>query len=121
MRPMQRALMLTPDEGHLDRRIAQEAGSLAENGWSVDIFPAVDPALRFDGMLADGVAFLASPHTPAPTRRSRALLRAARRRAAAVLPALERAVEAFRYRGWNRAEQIDAGNRSHLLALGHYD
>ncbi len=118
---MQRALMLTPDEGHLDRRIAQEAGSLAENGWSVDIFPAVDPALRFDGMLADGVALLASPHTPAPTRRSRALLRAARRRAAAVLPALDRAVEAFRYRGWNRAEQIDEGNRSHLLALGHYD
>src|SRR5574338_148231 len=120
MRPMQRALMLTPDEGHLDRRIAQEPGSLAANGWSVDIYPAVDPALRYGGLLADGVSLLASPHTPRPMSGRRLLLRSARRGIGAAIPALDRAVEGFRYRRWNRAEQIDQANREHLLALGRY-
>lgn len=117
---MQRALMLTPDEGHLDRRIAQEAGSLAANGWAVDIFPAVDASLSYGGLLADGVSLLASPHPPSPVGRRRTLLRSARRTVATALPSLDRRVEALRYRRWNRAEQIDAANRDHLLALGRY-
>ena len=39
-------LMLTPDIGLLDRRIAQEAGSLASRGFSVDIYPVFDPLSR---------------------------------------------------------------------------
>lgn len=120
MRPMQRALMLTPDEGYLDRRIAQEAGSLAANGWVVDIFPAVDPSLGYGGSFADGVCLLESRRTAAPVGRRRALLKSARRRIAAAIPSLDRAIESVRYRRWNRAEQIDAANRDHLLTLGRY-
>lgn len=120
MRPTQRALMLTPDEGHLDRRIVQEAASLAANGWAVDIYPAVDASLRYGGVIAPNVSLLASAHVLTPVTRQRTFLRSARRAAAAALPALDRAVESFRYRRWDRAEQIEKANRDYLLALARY-
>src|SRR5262245_56472470 len=50
--------MLTPDVGRLDRRIAQEAATLAASGWEVEIHPSMDPGLTYDGELASGVRFL---------------------------------------------------------------
>ena len=116
-----RVLMLTPDEGHLDRRIAQEAASLAANGWSVDIYPAVDPALTFGGVLAPGVRLLESPHTPAPASTRKRALRTLRRRLGPVLPPLDRMVEAARYRRGDRARALAELNAPHLLGLEPYD
>ena len=116
-----RALMLTPDEGYLDRRIVQEAATLAARGWSVDIFPVVDPGLRYQGALADGVRLLSSPHPPAPASSVRRALRAGRRRVGRIAPWMDRAVEALRYRRWDRARQLADASREHLLALGRFE
>ena len=116
-----RALMLTPDEGHLDRRIAQEAASLASDGWMVEIYPAVDPALTFGGVLAPGVRLLASPHTPTPASTQKRALRTLRRRLGPILPPLDRLVEAARYRRSDRARALADSNAPHLLGLEVYD
>jgi len=115
-----RALMLTPDEGHLDRRIAHEATTLARRGWSVDIFPVVDPGIRYQGALPEGARLLSSPHPPARVGAVRRTLRAARRQVGSVAPWADRAVEAMRYRRWDRAGQLAASSREHLLSLGPY-
>lgn len=116
-----RVLMLTPDEGYLDRRIAQEAASLAKRGSHVDIYPAVDPGLRFDADLAAGVALLASPVTGVPPRLSKTALRLLRRRLAPLLPPLDRAIEAVRYRMGDRAGHIAAEHAGSILAGEPYD
>ena len=116
-----RALMLTPDEGYLDRRIAQEGSTLAGRGWRVDIFPVVDPGLRYAGPLVDGVRLLASPHPPRVVGSVRRALRARRRQLGRIAPWADRAVEALRYRRWDRARQLAAGTQDHLLSLGPYD
>jgi glycosyltransferase involved in cell wall biosynthesis len=116
-----RALMLTPDEGYLDRRIAQEAASLAGRGWQVDIFPAADPRLRYGAELAPGLRLLESPHEHRPSTRSTRVLRAARRHLARSLPALDRGIEAIRYRRWDRAGALAAANANHLLSSGPYE
>ena len=95
--------MLTPDEGYLDRRIAQEAVSLARTGWTVDIEPIADPALAFDGDLPPEVRLHSKPG-PAPVRsRTRRVLHAARRIVRHVAPRIDRQVEALRYRTGDRA------------------
>ncbi len=113
--------MLTPDEAYLDRRIAQEAASLAARGWSVDIFPAVNPQLAFGGPQPAGVQLMANPrpHVRAGTRTK--LLRRLRRRVAPLTPALDRLVEAARYRLQDRAQALANANSTHLLALEPYD
>lgn len=116
-----RALMLTPDEGHLDRRIAQEAASLATVGWSVDIYPAVDPGLRFEGDLAAGVRLLASPQPPRRISTRRRLLRVVKRRLARVVPHVDRLIEFVRYRRGDLVGAIAARNVDHLLSLPAYD
>lgn len=116
-----RALMLTPDEGHLDRRIAQEAATLAGLGWSVDIFPVVDPGLRYQGLLAASVRLLSSPRPPASVGSVRRAMRASRRQVGRIVPWADRAVEALRYRRWDRARQLADASREHLLALGRYE
>ena len=113
--------MLTPDEFHLDRRIAQEAGSLATMGWSVDIYPAVDPALDYDASFAAGVRMLPAG---APAR-SRGLLRRAlrgvRQRVAPIAPPIDRLVEATRYRLRDLADEIMQANLARTTSLGPYD
>lgn len=116
-----RVLMLTPDEGHLDRRIAQEAASLAKRGWTVDIYSAVDPGLRFDADLAPGVALLSSPGQGAASASSRRMLRRLRRRLAPLLPPLDRAIESVRYRLADRAARIAAEHAPLILAGEPYD
>lgn len=116
-----RVLMLTPDEGHLDRRIAQEAASLVGMGWSVDIYPVVDPALTFGGVLSPGVRLLHSPHPPAPATAHKRALRTLRRRLAPLLPPVDRTIEAVRYRRTDRARALAESNAPHLLGLEPYD
>lgn len=107
-----RAVMLTPDEGFLDRRIAQEAVSLAGAGWTVDIEPIADPTLAFDGNLPPTVRLRSVPGpTPAPSR-ARRVLRTARRVVRQVAPQFDRQVEALRYR---------TGDRAGALADTHID
>jgi glycosyltransferase involved in cell wall biosynthesis len=115
--------MLTPDEGFLDRRIAQEAVSLAGSGWSVDIEPTADPFLVFDGDLPASVRLRSVPG-PRPARGiGRRALRAARRVVSHAAPPIDRLVEAARYRSSDRAgamadahvERLAAAEPFHLI------
>ena len=117
-----RALMLTPDEGHLDRRIAQEAGTLAAHGWEVDIHPAVDPDLDYDADLPPGVRLLANPRLPArAVGGRRRTLRRIKRTLTRVMPTAARLVEVAQYRRRDIAGEITDANLSHLLGLRRFD
>jgi glycosyltransferase involved in cell wall biosynthesis len=114
--------MLTPDEGHLDRRIAQEAGTLAGHGWEVDIYPAVDPRLDYEADLPPGVRLLANPRPPArKASRKRRILRRVKRFLARVAPPASRMIEAVQYHRRDIAREITDANLAHLLSLGSYD
>jgi len=118
-----RVLMLTPDEGFLDRRIAQEAATLAAHlGWTVDIHSAVDPDLRYDAQLAEGVRLVhgSLPRVPS-VGASRAALRQLRQAVDRAVPPLAHAIEAVRYRGADRAGDIADANAGALLAGDGYD
>jgi starch synthase len=116
-----RALVLTPDEGHLDRRIAQEAGTLAAHGWEVGIYPTVDPGLDYEADLSPGVRLLANP---IPVRRAggqRQTLRQIKKTLARVVPAAARLIEVVQYRRRDIAAEITDANLPHLLSLGRFD
>ena len=113
--------MLTPDEFHLDRRIAQEAGSLAGTGWSVDIYPAVDPGLDYQAALPANVRMLPAGASGRSSGRVRQALRVLRRTVASVSPQLDRLIEATRYRLRDLAAEIEEANLEHVAALGTYD
>lgn len=116
-----RVLMLTPDEGQLDRRIVQEAGSLARRGATVDLYPAADPRLEYEAPLPPGVRVLPSA-VPAATRPPyRRALRWAKLRVARRLPSAGRLIEALRYRTADPAEAIAASSLAHLAAVPAYD
>jgi starch synthase len=112
--------MLTPDEGHLDRRIAQEAGTLALHGWDVDIYPAVDPSLDYEADLAPGVRLLANPRPIRRTGAGRRNLRVKRALGRLVPPAVQLA-EVMQYRLRDIAGEITDANLTHLLGLGRFD
>lgn len=113
--------MLTPDEGHLDRRIAQEAATLARRGWQVDIHPALDPNLDYEADLPPGVRLLANPRLPVRTARGRRVLRRMKRTIARAVPPAGRMVEATQYRTRDIAREIAEANLSHVLGLGRFD
>lgn len=114
--------MLTPDEGHLDRRIAQEAGTLAAHGWMVDIYPAVDPSLKYEAELPPGVRLMANPRPATrPAGPRRALLRRLKRSLTRVAPPMVRLIETVQYRRRDIAREIAEANIVHLLRLGRYD
>jgi glycosyltransferase involved in cell wall biosynthesis len=113
--------MLTPDEGHLDRRIAQEAGTLAAHGWKVDIYPAVDPALDYQADLPPGVRLLANPRPVKRTGAGRRILRGVKRAIARAAPPAGRAIESLQYQGRDIAGEITNANVSHLIGLGRFD
>lgn len=114
--------MLTPDEGHLDRRIAQEAGTLAHRDWEVSIYPAVDPGLDCEIDLPTGVRLLGNPQRAArkASRRKR-ILRRFKRFVAHAAPPTGRLIEAVQYRTHDIASEISDANLSHLLGLGRFD
>jgi starch synthase len=115
-----RALMLTPDEGHLDRRIAQEAGTLTARGWEVDIYPAVDPGLDYEADLPPGVRLLGNPRPGRTTGGRGRILRRAKRTVARVVPAAGRAIEAMQYRARDIAGEITDVNLERLMRLEPY-
>lgn len=116
-----KALMLTPDAGHLDRRIAQEAGSLAGRGWKVDILPAVDPALAFEDRLSPGVRLLASIRSPRVDQPLKPLLRSVKRQLARTIPPIARMIEATQYRARDIADEITISNLEGLVRSEPYD
>ena len=109
--------MLTPDEGYLDRRIAQEAGSLARRGWRVDIFSAVDPNLAYDDELPAGVSLLATPIPPRPASRRRSALRRVRRLLVRRVPAAGRLLETLQYRRRDIAGEITEAALKPLIRM----
>lgn len=114
--------MLTPDEGHLDRRIAQEAGSLASHGWEVDIYAAVDPGLDYEADLPPGARLLRNPLLPGrKASRRRRILRRVKRFLARVAPPASRTIEAVQYRTRDIGREITDANLSHVLGLGRFD
>jgi starch synthase len=114
--------MLTPDEGHLDRRIAQEAGTLASHGWEVDVYAAVDPGLDYEADLPSGVRLVANPLLPVrKASRRRRFLRRMKRIVARVAPPAGRTIEAVQYRRRDIGREITDANLSHLLGLGRFD
>lgn len=109
-RPPRTVLMLTPDQGSLDRRIAQEANTLAANGWSVDIYAThmtLDPPA---GLLGDNVRMLPNPHQPMASRarRFKHLLRDA-------APSVHRLADAVQSRFTDRASQLADWHVQYLL------
>jgi starch synthase len=116
-----RALMLTPDEGHLDRRIAQEAGTLAAHGWKVDIYPAVDPGLDYQADLPTGVRLLANPRPARRIGAGRQILRGVKRAIARAAPPAGRAIESLQYQARDIGGEISDANLPHLLGLGRFD
>jgi glycosyltransferase involved in cell wall biosynthesis len=113
--------MLTPDEGHLDRRIAQEAGTLAHLGWEVDIYPAVDPGLDYEADLAPRVRLLGNPTPVRAASAQRRTLRRAKRTLAQMVPAAGQLIEVVQYRTRDIANEITGINLPHLLGLGRFD
>ena len=114
--------MLTPDEGHLDRRIAQEAGTLARHGWEVDIYPAVDPNLDYEADLPAGVRLLGTPRRPVRANGGRSrILRRLKRTLARVVPPAGRLIEVAQYRTHDIAGEITDGNLSYLLGMERFD
>ena len=113
--------MLTPDEGYLDRRIAQEAASLAAIGWTVDIHATVDPALGFGGDLPAGVQLLRPPRSGTAPATRRRLLRRAKRLVVRLLPAIGDLVETAQYRRRTRELDLVETGFSDLSARSRYD
>lgn len=108
--------MLTPDQGFLDRRIAQEANSLAARGWLVDIYPAYLPLHPPPEMLAPGVQMLERPPQPRSSgaRRFKHLLRD-------YAPSLHRFADAAQTLVTDRAELIADWNEAYLAGHGPYE
>ena len=108
-------LMLTPDQGFLDRRITQEARTLAGAGWSVDIFPTHLPLDPPAEMLAPDVRMVPRPSQPRASRarRFKHLLRD-------VAPRLHRMADGAQSLVTDRAGQIAAWNLDYLLGRGPY-
>lgn len=113
--------MLTPDEGHLDRRIAQEAGTLAHHGWEVDIYPAADPGLDYEADLAPRVRLLGNPTPVRATGGPRRTLRRIKRTLARVVPRAGQLIEVVQYGRRDIAREITGANLPHLLSLGRFD
>lgn len=113
--------MLTPDVGHLDRRIAQEATTLAGRGWTVDIWATVDPDLAYDDDLPAGVRLIGTSRSPLPEGRRRGVLRWARRALARVVPPLGRVVEVWQYRRRRLEADIAEANLPDILRLDPFD
>jgi len=113
--------MLTPDEGYLDRRIAQEAGSLARRGWLVDIFSAVDPKLAYGDELPAGVSLLTTPSPPRPVSRRRGALRTVRRLIARRVPPAGRLLETLQYRRRDIAGEITDATLPALVGMEPFD
>jgi glycosyltransferase involved in cell wall biosynthesis len=116
-----RALLLTPDVGYLDRRIAQEAATLADAGWQVDIWSAIDPDLRYEAALPPSVRLVRPPRGGAPAGRLVPLVRRTKRVLVDRVPPVARLLESVQYRLVDRAGLIASDNLPRMLESGPYD
>ncbi len=116
-----RILMLTPDVYYLDRRIVQEAGSLASRGCRVDIYPT-NPALRTDGAsLPEEVSLLANPREGRGPAGLAVKLRGLKRFLSEASPALHRMTDSLHHWAVDRCQQIVSGNLPFLISREKYD
>ena len=113
--------MLTPDVSQLDRRIAQEAATLARRGMQVDIFPTSDSGLEFDGKLASGVRLMTNQFPVRSARRALRLARTWKQKVGRVLPVVHKVVEVARYRFTDSVSRLTDANISHLSGLQPYE
>jgi glycosyltransferase involved in cell wall biosynthesis len=113
-----RVLMLTPDLGFLDRRIAQEAATLARRGWRVDIYPALGelPATT----LAPGVQMLPVSHAPELAGPRRLRLGFVKRFLKTAAPPLHRLADAAQHALIDRTRQITDASLQQVLPHGPY-
>jgi glycosyltransferase involved in cell wall biosynthesis len=114
--------MLTPDIGFLDRRIAQEAGSLVRRGFSVDIYPVFDPLSRSVPGLPAGVRILTRPELPTAQRVGAYLRgRNLKRRLQRIAPAVHRLVHIAQTLLLDNAALSTKEDEAILLAGPRYD
>jgi glycosyltransferase involved in cell wall biosynthesis len=116
-----RVLMLTPDVYYLDRRIVQEAGSLASRGYQVDIFltnPAFSPA---DATLPPLVRILPNPNASRPASGLPLRLRYLKAFLSEASPSLHRLADWAQHVASDRAGTIARGNIKFLSAQPRYD
>ncbi len=111
--------MLTPDIDFLDRRIAQEAASLAARGAEVDIFAVFGPLSG--PTMPDRVRML-SPRTrangPGPVEGS---ARRFKKRLKRTLPFVHEVLDRAQYAVTDRAGAIAGAHEQEILGLGRYD
>lgn len=113
--------MLTPDVYYLDRRIVQEAGTLAARGCRVAIYPT-NPALRAEDVaLPEGVSLLAGPGQGRGPAGLAMRLRGLKRFLSEAAPALHRVADFLHHWAVDRCEQIVLGNLPFLLSREKYD
>ena len=121
--PPERVLMLTPDLGFLDRRIAQEAASLARQGATVDIYPTyarlAPPVPETDGVRMISPAqpraaeATTTPSTSLASRTKRQLIRWA--------PWLRRVMDNARWARADQASRLIGDHAEGLRTFGPYD
>jgi glycosyltransferase involved in cell wall biosynthesis len=109
-------LMLTPDQDFLDRRIAQEANTLAAHGWSVDIFATHGSLHSPAETFSQNVRLLPRPAQPRASL-ARGFKHLLRDRA----PRLHRVADAAQALITDRAAQTADWSIDHLLLSGPYD
>jgi alpha-maltose-1-phosphate synthase len=116
-----RVLMLTPDIGFLDRRIAQEAASLAGRGWEVDIFAVFGPLEAPPAATSGGVRLLA-PRVA--SREPRTVESGARRFKKGLknrLPFVHDVLDRAQYAVTDRAGAIAETHGDEILGLGPHE
>lgn len=118
--PPLRVLMLTPDAGFLDRRIAQEAATLARRGATVDIYPTHEP-LAAPVPEVPGVRMIRPPTSEAAVMRSGRILPRVRGLMTRHAPWLRRAAASVRYVTSDRAARLIPIHAVPLRDLGPYD
>jgi alpha-maltose-1-phosphate synthase len=114
-----RVLMLTPDAGFLDRRIAQEAATLAHHGATVDIYPTHEP-LAAPVPETPGVRMVRPHVSEAAAIRSGMVVSRVKRPLTKRAPWLRRVADAARYVATDRAARLVAIHDGAIRELGPY-
>jgi glycosyltransferase involved in cell wall biosynthesis len=113
--------MLTPDIAFLDRRIAQEAASIAARGSQVDIFAVFGP-LEAPPTAMSGDVRLIAPRTPASGRGAvEGSARRFKKGLKKTLPFVHDVLDRAQYAVTDRAGAIADAHADEIMDLGPYD
>jgi glycosyltransferase involved in cell wall biosynthesis len=118
--PSLRVVMLTPDAGFLDRRIAQEAATLARRGATVDIYPTHEP-LAAPVPEVVGVRMIRPSVSEAAAIASGGLTARAKGTLTRRAPGLRRVAASVRYVTSDRAGRLIPIHAAELSRLGPHD